>query len=187
MKMKKADIIMIGFIVVVAISGLFLALKFRPEKQQADWGKTFATTIQNSEEYDNVCVITICCNTILNHSDKLNPPKKSYVPENGIILEKTEVGFEEGETVFDILCRICEDTEIQLEYSWTPVYDSYYVEGINQIYEFDCGGQSGWMYKVNGHFPNYGCSGYEVSPKDEIEWIYTCEGFGTDVGAALGE
>ena len=33
------------------------------------------------------------------------------------------------------------------------MYNSYYVEGIGNLYEFDCGSESGWMYKVNGWFP----------------------------------
>lgn len=40
------------------------------------------------------------------------------------------------------------------------MYNSAYIEGINNLYEFDCGSLSGWMYKVNEWFPNYGCSRY---------------------------
>ncbi len=43
------------------------------------------------------------------------------------------------------------------------MYNSYYVEGIGNLYEFDCGSESGWMCKVNGWFPNYGCSSYTLS------------------------
>jgi hypothetical protein len=57
------------------------------------------------------------------------------------------------------------------------------VEGINHLYEFDCGFESGWMYEVNDGFPNYGSSAYEVKPGDKIAWKYTCTGLGTDVGA----
>ena len=71
----------------------------------------------------------------------------------------------------------------QLEYSWTPMYDSYYIQGINNLYEFDCGAQSGWMYKVNGWFPNYGCSKYTLEDGDDIVWCFTCNGLGADVGA----
>ena len=39
------------------------------------------------------------------------------------------------------------------------------------------------MYKVNGWFPNYGCSMYILDAGDEIVWCYTCKGLGTDVGA----
>ena len=63
------------------------------------------------------------------------------------------------------------------------MYDSSYIEGINHLYEFDCGKESGWMYKVNDWFPNYGCSAYTVESGDNIVWCYTCNGFGEDVGS----
>lgn len=129
------------------------------------------------------CKITIRCDTILNNMGNLEPGKAEFVPEDGVILYPVTVEFESGETVFDVLKRVCDIAGIQLEYSWTPLYDSYYVEGINHLYEFDCGEQSGWMYKVNGWFPNYGCSSYTLKDGDVIVWAYTCQGLGTDVGA----
>ena len=126
--------------------------------------------------------IAIRCDTILDNMSDLNPSKVEFVPANGEILPMVSVYFYEGETVFDVLKRVCEIADIQLEYSWTPLYGSYYIEGINHLYEFDCGEQSGWMYKVNEWFPNYGCSSYDVSDGDVIVWCYTCAGLGADVG-----
>ena len=77
-----------------------------------------------------------------------------------------------GSTVFDVLNKVCRDKNIQVESSYTPMYGSYYVEGINYLYEFDGGKLSGWMYKVNGWFPNYGCSSYTLKDGDEIVWCY---------------
>ena len=114
--------------------------------------------------------------------DSLKAGKEGYVPSNGTILSTVQVSFEDGETVFDVLKRVCSMSGIQLEYSWTPMYDSYYIEGINNLYEFDCGGESGWMYKVNGWFPNYGCSSYTLKDGDVIVWCYSCKGLGADVG-----
>ena len=57
----------------------------------------------------------------------------------------------------------------------------YYVSGINNLYEFDCGKDSGWMYCVNGWYPNYGCSKYTLEDGDTVEWRYTCN-LGRDVG-----
>ena len=68
-----------------------------------------------------------------------------------------------------------------MESNFSAAYDSAYVEGINQIYEKDCGELSGWMFNVNGWFPNYGCSKYYVSDGDTINWVYTCD-LGKDVG-----
>ena len=115
--------------------------------------------------------------------DDLTSGKEAYVPSNGIILDTSTVEFSEGETVFDVLQRVCDYAGIQLEYSWTPMYDSYYIQGINNLYEFDCGAQSGWMFKVNGWFPNYGCSKYTLEDGDDIVWCFTCNGLGADVGA----
>ncbi len=128
------------------------------------------------------CTITIVCDTILNNWDSLDPAKAAYVPSNGCILSAATIEFSEGETVFDVLNRACSTYGIQLEYSWTPMYDSYYIEGINNLYEFDCGAESGWMYKVDGWFPNYGCSSFELTGGENIVWCYTCVGLGADVG-----
>lgn len=127
--------------------------------------------------------ITIRCDTILNNMDELNPAKAEFVPADGVILPRLKVGYGEGETVFDVLARVCNTYDIQLEYSWEPLYDAYYIEGINNLYHFDCSSESGWMYKVNEWFPNYGVSAYTVSDGDVIEFLYTCHGYGTDVGA----
>lgn len=129
------------------------------------------------------CVLSIRCDTILNNMDNLKPSKVEFVPDDGIILAPVRVPFTEGETVFDVLTRACDTLGIQLEYSWTPIYDSYYIEGINHLYEKDCGDESGWMYRVNGWFPNYGCSSYALADGDVIEFLYTCNGYGVDVGA----
>ncbi|MBR5571406.1 MAG: DUF4430 domain-containing protein [Oscillospiraceae bacterium] len=143
---------------------------------------------EDTEEYDTAsyyCAIEIRCDTILDNMGNLTPGKESYVPASGTILGTTRVGFDEGETVFDVLKRVCDSAGIQIEYSWTPIYDSYYVEGINHLYEFDCGELSGWMYKVNGWFPNYGSSSYDLENGDTIVWCYTCEGLGADVGGSV--
>lgn len=131
------------------------------------------------------CTIEIRCDTILNNMGNLTAGKEGYVPSSGTILGTTQVSFMKDETVFDVLQRVCSSAGIQLEYSWTPIYDSYYIEGINHLYEFDCGEESGWMYKVNGWFPNYGCSSYDLTDGDTIVWCYTCNGLGADVGGGM--
>ena len=129
-----------------------------------------------------VCTIEIRCDTIINNLGSLKAGKEGYVPASGTILATSRVSFEDGETVFDVLQRACSAAGLQLEYGWTPMYNSYYIEGINNLYEFDCGAESGWMYKVNGWFPNYGCSSYTLKDGDVIVWCYTCNGLGADVG-----
>ena len=40
---------------------------------------------------------------------------------------------------------------------------------------------SGWMYKVNGWYPNYGSSRYQLQNGDVVEWRFTCD-LGNDIG-----
>ena len=127
------------------------------------------------------CTFSISCATILNNWDDCDESKKPLVPADGVILPTTTVTFTEGESVFDVLQRLCRENGIHMESSWTPMYNSAYVEGINNLYEFDVGSLSGWMYSVNGWFPNYGCSRYALQNGDVVEWVYTCD-LGYDVG-----
>lgn len=136
---------------------------------------------ETTTQKQNTCTFVIECKTILNNMDNLKESKKEFLPADGIILKKTTVTFKDGETVFDVLKRICKENNIQMESSYTPGYDNYYIEGINQIYEKDCGTKSGWMYCVNGTFPNYGCSDYKLKSGDKVEWRYTCD-LGSDIG-----
>ena len=136
--------------------------------------------VDTSTKY--TCTISITCKTILDNMDKVKESKKGIVPSDGIILDTTTVTFSEGESVFDVLQHTCRERGIHMESSWTPIYNSAYVEGIANLYEFDVGSQSGWMYKVNCWFPNYGCSRYALQQGDEICWMYTCVGLGEDIG-----
>lgn len=140
-----------------------------PEDQNVDKAKTYT------------CTFSIECSTILNNLNMLDSEKLEAVPSGGVILAKTTVTFYEGESVFDVLQRVCKEKGIHMESSWTPIYNSAYIEGIHNLYEFDCGELSGWMYRVNGWYPNYGCSRYQLKDGDVVEWRYTCD-LGNDVG-----
>lgn len=126
------------------------------------------------------CTLSVRCDTILNNMDLLNKKKTELVPSDGIIYPEQTVTFYEGESVFNVLVRELKKNKIHLEFENTPMYNSAYIEGIANLYEFDCGELSGWMYKVNGWFPNYGCSRYSLKDGDRIEWVYTCD-LGADV------
>ena len=127
------------------------------------------------------CTFSIECSTILNNLDMLETEKLEMVPFNGVILNEITVVFYEGESVFDVLQRVCKENKIHMEASWTPMYNSAYIEGIHNLYEFDCGALSGWMYRVNGWYPNYGCSRYQLQDGDVVEWRFTCD-LGNDIG-----
>ena len=118
------------------------------------------------------CTILIECSTIFDNKKDLDKAVEDYVPKDGIILKKQEVDLYKDDSVYDILKRELKKNNILMEASFAA--KTAYVEGINNIYEFSCGKLSGWMYEVNGEYPNVGCSDYKVKDKDVIEWHYTC-------------
>lgn len=133
------------------------------------------------------CTIEIRCDTLSSDLSKLtNQAVKPYIPSDGVILAKQKVEIVDGETVFDVLKRITRNKKIQMEFRSTTAYTGgVYIEGIHHLYEFDGGDDSGWMYSVNGWFPNYGAGAYQLKDGDEILWCYTCD-LGRDVGGYFG-
>lgn len=152
------------------------------QKSESTAAKKDENTPVKTETNTLECTVLIECSTVLDNMSRLKESKKEFVPKNGVILKETRVTFKSGETAFDVLRRVCADNNIQLESSYTPAYGSYYVEGIDQIYQKDCGTKSGWMYSVNKSFPNKGSSSYILKDGDRVEWHYTCDN-GADIGA----
>ena len=103
------------------------------------------------------------------------------LPEDGIILPDTTVKFSRGESVFDILERVCKNSGIEMDYDYSVAYEGFYVFEMAGLSENDFGSASGWLYSINGWYPNFGSSRYEVREGDVISWVYTCDG-GADVG-----
>ena len=130
---------------------------------------------QSAQVKKQYCTLSIRCDTLLSRKDKLAPEKLRCIPENGIILAAKEVNYEDGNSVFDVLKSVTKKEQIHLEFVMTPAYNSAYIEGINNIYEFDGGELSGWTYRVNGKSPGVGCSEYKVKNGDVIEFLYTCD------------
>lgn len=134
--------------------------------------------------------MSIRCDTILKNYNDLDKQLRSenFVPADGVILPTTKYVLREGDTVFSVFDRAVRHEHIQTEYQGADAnrYGTVYIQGINYLYEFSCGPLSGWMYRVNGEFPNKGCSDYELSDGDVIEWVYTCD-LGHDVGCDFND
>lgn len=139
---------------------------------------------QVADTADCTCTVSITCEVLLDNMDKLAQNKRPLVPEDGVLLPETQVMFAAGESAFDVLQRVCRENKIHMESSFTPLYNSAYIEGIGNLYEFDAGSLSGWMYTVNDWFPNYGCSRYQLRSGDVLRWVYTCD-LGKDVGGGM--
>ena len=125
------------------------------------------STVQTAEnqtteaKQEQSCEFLISCKTVLSNKSALQ--SNYQVPAGGKIYEK-KMEFEEGDTVMDVLKRTGVDIDVS----------KGYVAGIDGLYEFDCGKNSGWMYRVNGKFPNYMAGKCKLHDGDKVERLYTC-------------
>ncbi len=132
---------------------------------------------------ENICYVSITCKTAL-ESGELSDSMLSVLPEDGVILDSFEFEYEDGATVFDVFAGVVRENKIHMEYTGTKTVP--YIEGVANLYEFDCGPLSGWMYQVNGWFPSFSMGQFDIEPGDHIEIIYTCD-LGDDVGDNYGD
>lgn len=123
------------------------------------------------------CTLSVRCDTLLEaeNAERLDPDKRELVPADGAIFPETAVTFTAGESAYQVLARELRRAKIHLEVSRTPAYQSVYIEGIGNLYAFDCGEQSGWIYQVNGQSPMCSSSEYLLQPGDSVAFIYTCQ------------
>ena len=140
--------------------------------------ETGAAAAADAAEDQRVCTVEIRCDTL----PDAGKPDGFTAPEDGVLLPATPVKFTQGENAYEILRRVCKAAGIKLDYNYYPMIGGYYVTGIDGLSAGDYGGSSGWLYKINGWFPNYSISRYEVVDGDVIVWMYSCEGGGADLG-----
>lgn len=153
----------------------------------ANNGSTAGTNDTNKDKPDSepekieTVTITINAQKAIDYGI-LNEAGFGHLPSNGVILNTTTVEFKEGDNVYDVLAKVVRDNKIHMEY--TGAGSAIYIQGIDNLYEFDCGQYSGWMYEVNGVYPNYGVGAYTLKAGDKITFNYTCD-LGKDLGATV--
>lgn len=121
------------------------------------------------------------CSAALSRMDSIaedvNPPE--VIPKDGVVIAACEVSLPEGASAFDALTAAAREQRVRVDYSGSA-YGAY-IRSIGYICEFGFSETSGWMYRVNGEFPEVSASGYRLSEGDVVEFVYTCD-LGRDVG-----
>ncbi|MGH4123455.1 MAG: DUF4430 domain-containing protein [Clostridium sp.] len=118
------------------------------------------------------------------------PAQKSHITlsvdkltiNEGYTIQTINIELQPDDTAWTVLKRELDNRSLKCDFEWTEKYGSVYVQSIEEDGEFDHGPCSGWMYNVNGTYPNFGASKYILKDGDILQWRYT-----TDLGADLGE
>ena len=127
------------------------------------------------------CMVYVAGGSTSSGSSSSPADSKVYIsvkdPNGRTYLNKTGYTISDGETAYSLLIK----TGLEVESTSEHQLGGVYIESIEGLGEFSDGATSGWMYKVNGEFPDYSSSLYALSEGDYVEWIYT-RSLGEDVG-----
>ncbi|MDQ0972364.1 cytoskeletal protein RodZ [Neobacillus niacini] len=89
----------------------------------------------------------------------------------GTIVPVTTVEMQDGDTVLSVTQRIVKARGIQIDVTGSGA--TAYIQGIDNIYEFDHGPLSGWEVFVDGKAIDTSAGVYGVQPGQAIMWRYT--------------
>ncbi len=128
-----------------------------------------AATAEQPQKQNTISLSITCKNAI--HNGILEDPNYAGVlPENGVIFSSSAVQIESGDTVMQVVKSTLKSNKIVYQ-----IASDGYIKSIAGLGEFDCGAQSGWLYKVNGVQPSISTRYYTLQPGDQVELIYTCK------------
>ncbi len=156
-----------NFIAVACIAAVLIAAVFLLDVQSAD---SYYVSAVTGKDAVGTITLTIRCDTVAGQA--------AHIPADGLILPPTALPIAEGDTVYTVLTDAARRCRFHLESSGAP--GMMYIHGIGNLYEFDFGDLSGWLYAVNGETHSLGCDQYALHSGDAVEWRYTLE-MGRDI------
>lgn len=151
-----------NFLAVAVIAAVLIGGVFLLDVQTAD---DYYTVTSVKEDAIGNITLTIRCDKVAGRA--------AHIPENGVILEETSLPIAAGDTVYTILTDAARSYGIHMEASGAN--GLMYIHGIGNVYEFDFGDLSGWVYLVNGESASVGVDQYVLKDGDRVELCYTLE------------
>ncbi|MDD6049694.1 MAG: DUF4430 domain-containing protein [Clostridiales bacterium] len=156
-----------NFLAVGVLAALLSAIVLLTDFQSA--GSYYAPPAPKADAIGQV-TLTIRCDKVAGRA--------AHIPADGVILAKSQWPIAAGDTVYTVLTDAARARAIHMETSGAS--GLIYINGIGNLYEFDFGDLSGWVYLVNGVSASVGCDQYVLSPGDDVAFHYTLE-LGRDI------
>ena len=91
--------------------------------------------------------------------------------DRGTILASSKVSIKDGDTIYSVILQAAQQQGIVVDARGSGA--TAYIEGIDNIYEFDYGAKSGWVFKHNGVSITKSIGVIKVKDGDRIECFYT--------------
>ena len=110
------------------------------------------------------------CKSVLGRMDTIDPSvnQPSVIPPDGVVIAECTLSLPEGSSAFDALITAARQQQVRVDYTGSS-WGTY------------VGELSGWMYRVNGEFPQVYAGEFTLHEGDVVEFVYTCD-LGGDVG-----
>ena len=151
-----------NFLAVGIIAAVLITVVYTVDIQSADSYYTAAVTKKDAV---GSVTLTIHCDKVAGRAD--------HIPADGVILPETQLPIAAEDTVYTVLTDAARAHGFHQEASGAQ--GLMYVHGIGNIYEFDFGELSGWVYTVNGETASVGVDQYVIKDGDWVEFRYTLE------------
>ena len=129
------------------------------------------TTTGASQQADlGTCTVAVSVQPALDNLDLMKPESLDLLPENGWMLEPTEVTLWEGATCLEVLQQASKDGGIPVVTSGEPPF----VESIGGLNNGDGGDVSGWTYTLGGEQLMVSAAIQTVEAGDEVVFSFAC-------------
>lgn len=180
-------------------AALLVAALVKKNRAAAVFGALFAAAaglvwlldIKTADEYyarsapegDITVTVLAECAAALDNMESIDERVNTadVIPADGVVIAYCEASLPEGATAYDALTLAARQQKVRVDGSGT-VY-GVYVSAIGHIAEFGFGDMSGWLYSVNGEYPEVSCGEYRLHDGDAVEFHYTCS-YGAGMEAA---
>ncbi|MGG1674493.1 DUF4430 domain-containing protein [Neobacillus sp. NRS-1170] len=147
--------------------------KTTPSKTTTQPAKTNGTSTSTQQSKPSAAATTPKPNTTTQTPKPVTSVTLSIIgpKDRGTILGATKVNFNDGDTIFDIISQATKKQGITVDSRGSGA--TAYIEGIDNIYEFDYGAKSGWVFKHNGASITKSIGVIKIKDGDRIECYYT--------------
>ena len=156
---KRMLLVVVGCVLIASAAVIAFVDIRTPEEYYSDQSETGEITITISAD----------CSEALLYPEKAQ--RTLLLPEDGYVIAPAEIMLFEGSTAFDALIEAAKELKITVDHTGSAM--GMYVSGIGQLYEFDYGSESGWLYYVNDEKPSLASSGYVLKNGDTVRFSYT--------------
>lgn len=148
---SRERILTLGLFLFILISVITIATSIYYHQE---YSKTFQKYLLAQENYSSIRAAVMKVTLTIDYG-------------NGTSVTEENIYLFNDATVLDALRAVA-----QVNATYWEVYQSFYIEAINDVFNNENGNNRWWVYSVNGEHALVSADHYIPNDGDQIEWIY---------------